>query len=279
MPTETPPVATDGRGRFVHVDNQGVRVLLALALALASACAGPGDGTAPPLTVFAAASLKTALDEIDARVVGPTGHRLRLTYAGTPALARQIEAGAPADVFIAADDQWMDYLQAAGRIDGASRVTLVGNSLVLIAPATERGDVPLDVAGLDRALGPGRLAVADPDTVPAGRYARQALEHLGLWHAVRGRLAPHENVRAALALVARGEAPLGIVYASDAVDERRVAVVARLPADSHAPVRYPAAVVAGASSRAPEVLRLLASEPAQAIFMRHGFSVPPGGAR
>ncbi len=255
-----------------------MRLPLALALVVATACTGSDEGRAT-VTVFAAASLKSAVDDIDARLLTPAGHATRLTYAGTPALARQIEAGAPADLLIAADEQWMDHLQAGGHIDAASRLTLVGNALVLVAPAAaDTAAVSLSAPDLRKLLQSARLAIADPATVPAGRYARQALEHLRLWEAVRDRLAPHENVRAALALVARGEAPAGIVYASDAADEPRVRVVARIPDDSHTPIRYSAAAVTGAASGALDVLRLLASPEARAIFLRHGFSAPPAAA-
>ncbi len=255
-----------------------MRALLALALVVISGCARPGGHGDDALIVFAAASLGTALDDVDARLLRPAGFTVRLTYAGTPALARQIEAGAPAAIFIAADEAWMDYVQDAGHVDAQSRLTLLGNSLILITPSSSPSIPRLAADDLRTALGDRRLALADPESVPAGRYARQSLEHLGLWEALRDRLAPHENVRAALALVARGEAPIGIVYASDAVDEPRVRVAATFPADSHAPIRYPAAVVTGAQPAAHDVLRLLASAEARAIFLRHGFSAPPDAA-
>lgn len=254
-----------------------VRLLLLVCLAGLLGCAGPRDTGAADdvVTVFAAASLRTALDEVDARLLKPAGFITRLTYAGTPQLARQIEAGAPADVFIAADDAWMDVLVQANHLRGATRVTLLGNHLVVIAPADDATPFTLDRATpLRRRLGEGRLAIADPASVPAGRYARQALTTLGLWTQVADRLAPHENVRAALAIVAAGEAPLGIVYASDAVDEPKVRVVARVAADLHAPIRYPAALTTHATARAADVLARLRSPEARVIFLAHGFAPP-----
>lgn len=254
-----------------------VRLLLLVAWVVAgSACAdatGRGDEV---VTIFAAASLRNALDEVDARVLQPAGLATRLTYAGTPQLARQIEAGAPADVFIAADEAWMDHVQAGGYLREASRLTLLGNALVLIAPVD--ADLPLTLdhtTDLRARLGQGRLAIADPESVPAGRYAREALTTLGLWSQVADRLAPHENVRAALAVVAAGEAPLGMVYASDAVDQPRVRVVADVPGDAHTPIRYPAALTRTAAAKASDVLEQLRGHDARAIFVRHGFAPPP----
>lgn len=253
-----------------------MRLLLLVACLAAAACTG---GVGPPdetVTVFAAASLHTALDDVDARVLRPAGLTTRLTYAGTPELARQIAAGAPADLFIAADEAWMDLVQKDGHVRADTRVTLLGNTLVLIAPHDTASPLPLDRATPLRArLDDGRLAIADPATVPAGRYAREALTTLGLWAQVNDRLAPHENVRAALAIVAAGEAPLGIVYASDAVDQPRVRVVADVPRDAHAPIRYPAALTRTAGPRTADVLARLRSDEARAIFVRHGFTPPP----
>lgn len=246
--------------------------LCSIGLALALACAGPRHEAAT-ITIFAAASLQTALDDIHTRLVRPHGQAWRLTYAGTPALARQIDAGAPADVFIAADEAWMDHLQFQGRVQASTRVDLVGNTLVLIAPADTTSTIRLgDPPSLRAALGDGRLAIADPASVPAGRYAREALTHLDLWPLVAERLAPHENVRAALMLVARAEAPLGVVYHSDAADEPRVRVMDRFPVDSHAPIRYPAALTTRARADAGAVLTLLTSPEARAVFARHGFA-------
>lgn len=260
------------------------RSLIILAGALAgAACSRDPGAEARPLTVFAAASLKEAVDAVIAVYARAGRGVARAVYAGSSQLARQIEQGAPADVFISADLEWMDRLQDRGLIDAARRRDVAGNRLVLIAPA--QGDVtPLDLTpgkGLaDRVLarlGDGRLATAAPD-VPAGRYGREALTALGLWPMLEPRLAPAENVRAALALVARGEAPLGVVYATDARAEPRVAVVAEFAAGLHSPIVYPAAPVVGPSVQtqaAAAFLDLLSGAEGQAILRGHGFAPPP----
>jgi molybdate transport system substrate-binding protein len=247
--------------------------LLALAgLVVLSAWAGMAS--AASLTVFAPASLKESLDAAAQAYQRQAGVRLRVAYAASSALARQIEQGAPAQVFISADGDWMDYLQQRGRIDPASRRDLLGNSLVLIAPAGRARAVDLAKPGdLLQALGNGRLAVGQTTTVPAGKYARSALQHLGLWEAVLPRLAESENVRTALMLVARGEAPLGIVYASDAMAEPRVQVVARFPSGSHPSIVYPVATTTAAGPAAAAMVAWLGSPEAGAIFQRHGFTV------
>jgi molybdate transport system substrate-binding protein len=229
-----------------------------------------------PVLVFAAVSLKGALDEVGALVKQRTGLELRASYAGTSLLAKQIEEGAPADIFFSADAQWMDYVAERKLIAPATRVDVVGNALVLIAP---RDRVPaLTIApgfGLAGALGAGgRLAIADPVNVPAGRYGKAALTTLGVWDSVATRLAPADNVRAALVFVARGEAPLGIVYASDVVAEPGVAVVGTFPRGTHPPIVYPAALTSRASADAKRVLDVIASLEARAIFARHGFLAP-----
>lgn len=234
-----------------------------------------------PLTVFAAASLKTALDALADGAGVATGHPVRLVYAATPQLARQIEQGAPGDVFISADTEWMDYLAARGRIIPGSRSDLFGNRLVLVAHGqTAIGTLPLTREAMIPALGhSGRLAVAEVNAVPAGRYAKAALISLGLWDDVANRLAMADNVRVALTYVARREAPLGIVYASDAAAEPGVRVVATFPFASHPPILYPAATIAG---RSPEMglasaayLAFLRSPSAAAIFMANGFTLLP----
>nr|WP_242003095.1 molybdate ABC transporter substrate-binding protein [Vulcaniibacterium tengchongense] len=234
-------------------------------------------GVAAPLTVFAAASLKDALDEAALAYRARTGQALRVSYAGSPALARQIAQGAPADLFLSADRDWMDYLQRRGLIDPASRRDLLGNALVLVAPARSRA-APLALArgtDLRPLLGErGRLALALTASVPAGKYARAGFESLGMWRALRPRVVEAENVRAALMLVARGEAPLGAVYASDARAEPAVRVLARFPPGSHPPIVYPVARVrASAHPQAAAFLRWLAGPQAAAIFRRHGFAV------
>lgn len=227
------------------------------------------------VTVFAAASLKTALDELAHRFETQRVGRTAASYAASSVLARQIEKGAPADIFISADLEWMDYLEARRLIRPETRVNLLLNGLVLIAPSDSK--VTLVVAPgfpLAAALSGGRLAMADPDHVPAGKYGRAALEALGVWRAIAPRLARAENVRAALALVARAEAPLGIVYRSDAVAEPRVRVVGEFAPNLHPRIVYPAAIVAGSrSSRAGALLRFLRSGEARTTWERHGFRV------
>jgi molybdate transport system substrate-binding protein len=234
----------------------------------------PVDAQAANLVVFAAASLKEALDE-QILAFEPARNRVVASYAASSALARQIEHGAPADLFISADADWMDYLAARSLIDGASRVDLVSNRLVLICPRAS--PIRLAIAPgfpLGEALGRGRLALADPDHVPAGKYARAALEALGAWAEISGRIARSANVRAALSLVARGEAPLGIVYRTDALAEPRVRVIGEFPTTPHARIVYPAAVTAPARSPAArELLLFLRSSAARAVWEKHGFIV------
>ena len=242
-------------------------------LALALAALGTA-ARAEPVVVFAAASLKDALEDAAAGWEAGTGGEVALSFAGSAALARQIEAGAPADLFISANEAWMDALEAEGLIRPGTRRDLVGNRLVLVAhgEAEPREIGPdLDLAGM---LGDGRLAMALVDAVPAGVYGREALASLGLWNEVAPRVAQADNVRAALALVARGEAPYGVVYATDARAEPRVSVVGTFPEGSHAPVVYPAAVTAESDHpEAQALLDHLASPAGRAAFERRGFAV------
>lgn len=247
--------------------------LLLIAVSLAPTAARAQDDAG--LTVFAAASLKEALDEAAAAYRRQTGVPVRVSYAASSALARQIEQGAPADVFFSADLEWMDYLQKRNRLDVATRRSLLGNRLVLIAPRASKAQVDLKrPATLLAALGDGRLAVGQTRTVPAGKYAKASLESLSLWNGVRPRLAESESVRAALMLVARGETPLGIVYASDAKAEPGVRVVATFPEDSHPPIVYPVAALRGArAAQAARFVQWLASPAADALFTKRGFAV------
>lgn len=255
------------------------RALLVASMALgasAGVCAADAraaDARAP--TVFAAASLREALDAAAAAWVAQGNRRPVLAYAGTAALARQIELGAPADLLIAADTAWMDHLERRGLLRPGSCAVLAGNRLVLIAPAA--GPAPAlrlePGVALARALGDGRLALGDVAAVPAGRYAKAALESLGVWDAVAGRVAMSQSVRAALALVARGEAPLGVVYASDAQAEPRVRVVDTFPAGLHPPIVYPMALTAASTSAdAAAFAAFLRSPAAAAIFAAHGLA-------
>jgi len=200
-----------------------------------------------------------------------------VNYAGSSALARQIDHGAPADVFISADLDWMDWLQGKGHVDVATRRELLGNALVLIAPASAATSAVNLAPGVNLLplLGDGRIALALTASVPAGKYAKAALESLGIWPQVQAHVAESENVRAALLLVARGEAPLGVVYASDARAEPRVKTIATFPADSHPPIVYPIAVLR--ASRHPQArafVEWLQQADALDIFRQHGFVVP-----
>ncbi len=224
---------------------------------------------AETVTVFAAASLSGALHEF----WPPDRHPdIRLSFAGSSALARQIEAGAPADLYLSASSAWMDYLQTRGSVDSTTRFDLLGNRLVIIAPRGEGFALAVD-AGTDigRAF-PGRLAVGDPDHVPAGVYAQQALQALGWWSVLIDRLAPASDVRGAVAWVARGECAAGIAYATDVISSPGIELVATFADSLHAPIRYPAALVSGrisdASRRRLDTLR---SPAARAVFRRHGF--------
>lgn len=264
------------RGRSVGM--VAAAIGLALALAFAPLDAAPAaQGDRPDLLVFAAASLQTALDELTPQVEAATGVQLRASYAASSTLARQIENGAPADIFISADERWMDDVANHGAILPSTRADLLGNALVLVAPAGSKASVDLapGAASLLSALGrDGRLAIALPDSVPAGIYAKQSLARLGMWSALQPRMAMARDVRAALNLVVLGQCPLGIVYRSDAVSEARVKVLATFPADSHKPVVYPAAIVRehdNAGVRA--LLAALESGRAAAVFRRRGFDV------
>ncbi len=249
------------------------RQLLAALLALCVTAAPPAS--AQDVMIFAAASLKTALDGVAAAWSAETGGEAVVSYAASSALARQIEAGAPADVFISADLDWMDYLASWGLIDPDTRRTLLSNRIVLIAAGTDAP--PVEIApgfGLAALLGEGRLAMADVDAVPAGRYGKAALETLGVWGNVESRIAETENVRAALAFVALGEAPYGIVYATDANAEDNVTIVGTFPEDSHPPIRYPVALTADtANPAAADFLEFLGAAPARALLEAQGFTV------
>ena len=227
------------------------------------------------LVIFAAASLKDALDEANATYQREKGQEAVTSFAASSTLAKQIEAAAPADIFISADLDWMDYLAKRNLIKPETRANLLGNRLVLIAPVVGVGK--LDIAPnfpLARALGDGRLAIADPGSVPAGKYGKAALEALGVWSSVANKLAPAENVRATLLLVSRGEAPLGIVYQTDANSDKGVQVVGTFPDNTHPPIIYPIAVVAASTNPgAPGYIAFLRSPAARPIFEKQGFTV------
>jgi molybdate transport system substrate-binding protein len=240
----------------------------------------PALGAEQPLTVFAAASLKTALDQANQAFTAGTGIPVRASYAASSALAKQIAQGAPADVYASADVDWMDDLDGRKLVLPGTRVDLLGNRLVVIAANDSPvSALALDPASFTAALGDARLALAEINSVPAGRYAKAALQSLGLWEKLQRQLAMAENVRAALRFVSRGEAPLGIVYATDAAADSEVKVVATLPADSHPPIVYPfAAIVDGNPERARSYLEFLQGRPARAIFEKQGFAVLTGGS-
>jgi molybdate transport system substrate-binding protein len=254
------------------VRTTGLIALFVLVLAAPGRTQTAAAGTG--VLVFAASSLQTVLDALAPLVERDAGVRVRFSYAASSALARQIESGAPADVFISADLDWMNYVAERALIRIDTRVILAANQLVLIAPA---GRAPvLKIARgfpLRAALGQHRLALADPSSVPAGKYAQAALTRLGVWPDVGPRVAAAENVRAALLLVSRGEAPLGIVYRTDALADRRVVVVDTFPADTHQPIVYPAAVISNGSPDAVRVLDSLQSSAAQAVLAAHGFLI------
>lgn len=226
------------------------------------------------LTVFAAASLKNALDDINSAFTERTKIKVAVSYAATSALVKQIEQGAPADVFLSADVRWMDYGVEKKLVQADSRTNLLGNKLVLVAPKGSKLQNLQIAKGFDIAklAGDGRIAVADVKAVPAGRYAKDALESLGSWAAAEPKLAMAENVRAALALVSRNEAPLGIVYETDAKVDPGVKMIATFPDGPHEPVTYPVALTASTNKAALQYLSFLRSVAAKTIFEKYGFT-------
>jgi molybdate transport system substrate-binding protein len=226
------------------------------------------------LTVFAAASMKNALDDIDAAFTAKTGVKVAASYAASSALAKQIEQGAPADIFVSADTDWMDYATLKTTINEPTRVNLLGNSIVLIAPKDSKIDHLTIGQGFDLAklAGDSKIATGDVKAVPAGKYAKAALQKLGAWQAAEPKFAMAESVRAALTLVARGEAALGIVYATDAKVEPGVKIVGTFPADSHPPIIYPVAATTTAKAEAADYLAFLRSSAAKTILERYGFT-------
>lgn len=247
-----------------------------VALATAAILTLVRPALADEVVVFAAASLKDALDRVAADFQAATGNRVVISYAGSNALASQIIEGAPADIFLSAAETWMDEVEKAGLVVPGTRSDLLGNRLVLIAHGKEATPVEigpdLDLAGL---LGDGKLSMAMVDAVPAGQYGKAALTSLGLWASVEGSVAQSENVRAALALVASGEAPYGVVYATDALAEDNVTVIGTFPDGSHEPITYPVALLTGAADAADRAfLAALSEDAADARFAAYGFLVP-----
>lgn len=248
--------------------------LLAALLALAGSLNCPAAERV--LTVFAASSLTDAMEEVGEAYGKHSGVPVRFSFAGSSVLARQIESGAAADAFISADQEWMDYLEKRKLIVAATRMDVAANALVLVAPADSRVSLKITPGfALSQALGSnGRLAMGDPQVVPAGRYARAALDALGVWSSVSRRAIAADNVRTALNFVTLGEAPLGVVYATDVRGNDRVRVVDTFPPGLHEPITYPAAVTTRGSARASDFLQYLRGAEARAILARHGFVVP-----
>ncbi|HYA04635.1 MAG TPA: molybdate ABC transporter substrate-binding protein [Xanthobacteraceae bacterium] len=251
--------------------------LLVAAFAAVFACAAPAhpaQAQDKSITVFAAASMKNALDDVDAAFTKKAGVRVVASYDASSALMKQIEGGAPADVFVSADLQWMDYGAERKLIKDDTRVNLLGNELVLIAPKDSKIDNVTIAPGFDLAklAGDGRIATGDVKAVPVGIYAKAALEKLGAWATVEPKMAMTANVRAALILVARGEAPLGIVYSTDAKVEPGVRIVGVFPADSHPPIIYPVAATTAAKPEATAYLDYLRSQAAKSVFESYGFT-------
>jgi molybdate transport system substrate-binding protein len=249
----------------------GILLALAVAWALPLAFASAEENG---LTVFAAASMKNALDDVDAAYTAKTGVKITASYAASSVLARQIGQGAPADVFLSADTDWMDYVTKQKAIKPDTRANLLGNSIVLIAPKDSPIANVTIASGFDLAKlsGRGRIATGDVNSVPVGKYAKAALEKLGAWPAAAPKFAMAESVRAALTLVARGEAVLGIVYSTDAKVEPEVKVVGTFPADSHPPIIYPVAATTFAGPGADNYLAFLHSQAAKTIFEKYGFT-------
>jgi molybdate transport system substrate-binding protein len=225
------------------------------------------------LTVFAAASMKNALDDVDAAYTAKTGVKIAASYAASSTLAKQIEQGAPADVFVSADTDWMDYATAKKAINEPTRINLLGNSIVLIAPKDSSINNVIIGPGFDLAklAGAGKIATGDVNSVPVGKYAKAALEKLGAWDTAAPKFAMAESVRAALTLVARQEAALGIVYSTDAKVEPGVKIVGTFPADSHPPIIYPVAATTTAKAEAAGYLAFLRTSAAKTVFEKYGF--------
>ena len=260
---------------FVRSSLNRPGALLGILLACGAQLFTASQARAETVTVFAAASLKESLEAQARKYEAKSGDKVVISFAASSALAKQIEAGAPADIFLSADLDWADYLDKKSLLTPGTRTNLLNNELVLIAPAVSTISPKLE-KGLNLAalLGKERLALANPDAVPAGKYGKAALEALGAWEGVRNQLAPAENVRAALALVSRGETPLGIVYRTDALADKGVRIAGVFPAGSHPAIVYPAALIAPSkSASAKAFLAYLASPEARTVWERYGFSM------
>jgi molybdate transport system substrate-binding protein len=264
------------------IDRRGCFGLLVAALLGVGTAAGPSSAQLKEPLVFAAASMKNALDEVAAQWQRETGKKVVISYAASNTLIKQIEQGAPADIFASADLDWMDFGQQHGLIKVESRANLLGNRIVLIAPKDSTITVSITPRfDLIVALKGGRLAMGNVDAVPAGKYGKAALEKLGVWDSVKDKIAQADNVRAALLLVARGEAPLGIVYQTDAASDPTVRIVGTFPEDSHPPITYPVALTKTSNNPdAQAFLSYIRSPAAKPAFERQGFTVlGPRGQR
>jgi molybdate transport system substrate-binding protein len=267
--------AASGRAFGIYKELRMSRLLALALFILALGAANPACAQDRSITVFAAASMKNTLDDADAAFTKKSGIKVVASYDASSALMKQIEGGAPADVFISADLKWMDYGSQKKVINDSTRVNLLGNELVLIAAKDSKIDNVTIKPGFDLAglAGQGRIATGDVKAVPVGIYAQAALEKLGVWPAVEPKMAMTANVRAALVLVARGEAPLGIVYSTDAKVEPGVKVIGVFPEDSHPPIIYPIAATTSAKPDAAPYLEFLRSQAAKTIFEKYGFTV------
>jgi molybdate transport system substrate-binding protein len=263
--------ARAGRRTAMTLRRHFLFALLAFGITAGSLPAAAQDKS---ITVFAAASMKNALDDINAAFLKATGTKIVTSYAASSALAKQLEQGAPADIFASADLEWMDYSAGKKTIKDDTRVNLLGNRLVLIAPKDSTTDTVAIAQGFDLAklIGDGRIATGEVNSVPVGKYAKSALEKLGIWSSVEKKFAMADNVRAALALVARGEAVLGIVYETDAKVEPGVKIVGAFPVDSHPAIVYPVAATVTAKPEATAYLAYLRSAAAKAVFETYGFT-------
>ncbi len=253
----------------------GIATIMAAGFAALLLAGGSGALAQEKVTVFAAASLKNALDAVNAACEAEVGEQATISYAASSALAKQIEEGAPADIFMSADLDWMKYLSDKSLIKADTETKLLGNSIVLIAPADSAASLEIgpnfDLAG---ALGGGKLAMANVESVPAGKYGKASLEALGVWSSVEGNVAQAENVRAALALVSTGEAPLGIVYKTDAAADPKVKIIGTFPEGTHPPIIYPVAQTADSKdAETPAFLKCLQTAKAKELFEAQGFTV------
>jgi molybdate transport system substrate-binding protein len=254
------------------VARQIAGAIAAAVLFFGSAASAQSDGG--PVIVFAAASLKNALDAIAAQWEKKSGNQVKISYAASSTLAKQLEQDAPAQIFMSADLDWMNYAESKKLIKPGSRVNLLGNRLVLVAPSDSKLSADIK-PGFDLAklLGDGRLAMGSVNAVPAGKYGKAALEKLGIWPSVSNKIAEAESVRAALLLVSRGEAPLGIVYQTDAASDPSVKIVGTFPKDSHPPIIYPVALTLKAGATAASLLDYIESDKAKPSFEAQGFTV------